>query len=256
MASKNIFSIIGDEITIYNKNWSKQSVATIRDDYIDEIQSVTWSKNGDYLYNRELGYLHIYIMKKWYGEALYVVMKENDYIIDHMDNDGFNCSISNLCFLTSDENKAKGLTLDKMSKEKFHIALSLYKDFNTQLIQITIVFNYPAVAKIHSLKAPAVIELAYLLYDSPYELVINDARMILYEYKYDYSFSPDNLHNVDYHIEGSYGKPIPIEVYDEYIRGEHGHTVFFFNKKAALRGWTLDTNRKFFHLRGEPTTLR
>lgn len=25
--------------------------------------------------------LHIYIMKKWYGEALYVVMKENDYII-------------------------------------------------------------------------------------------------------------------------------------------------------------------------------
>jgi hypothetical protein len=253
MASKNIFSINGNEITIFNKRWDKIATATIRSDYIDEIQSVTWSKNGEYLYNKEHGYLHIYIMKKWYGEVLYASMKENDYIIDHMDNEGFNCSISNLCFLTSDENKAKGLTLDKMSREKCHIALSLYKDFHTQLMQITIVFNYPAVAKIRELEASAVIELAYLLYNSPDELVINDARMILYEYKNDYSFSPENLHDVDYHIEGTYGTLVPIEVYDEYITGNHGHAVCFFKRKSPLKEWTLETKRKFFHLRGEPT---
>jgi hypothetical protein len=89
MASKNTFLIIGDEITINNQNWDKPSIATIRDDYIDEIQSVTWPKNGDYLYNKAYGYLHIYIMKKWYGEEQYSAMKESDYVVDHMDNDGF-----------------------------------------------------------------------------------------------------------------------------------------------------------------------
>lgn len=36
------------------------------------------------------------------------------------------------------------MTVDKMSSDKSHIALSMFKDFDTKLFQITIFFNYPA----------------------------------------------------------------------------------------------------------------
>ena len=164
-------------------------------------------------------------------------MYQNGYVIDHMDNNGHNCSIDNLCFLLADENKAKGFTVDKMSEEKTHIALSLYKNFSTELIQITIMFNYPAIAKISKINSPAVIDLVYLLYDREYPEVINDARTILYDYYREHIFEPKKLHYIDYHIEGAYGAPIPIEVYDEYVAGGHGHAICFFNKIAPIRNW-------------------
>lgn len=62
--SKNTFTISGDQITIAHPDWDFRATATIRDDYAEEIQSVTWSRNGAYLYNAKLGgYLHLYIMK-------------------------------------------------------------------------------------------------------------------------------------------------------------------------------------------------
>jgi len=67
-------------------------------------------------------YIHC---EKWYEEEFYEAMKANDYVVDHMDNNGYNCCIENLCFLTSDENKAKGMAVDKLSREKMHIAVWL-----------------------------------------------------------------------------------------------------------------------------------
>lgn len=72
----------------------------------------------------------------------------NGYMVDHMDNNGYNCCVENLFFLLENENKAKGFALDQYSKEKTHIALTLCRDFETKHFQITIVFNYPAVAKL------------------------------------------------------------------------------------------------------------
>ena len=53
----------------------------------------------------------------------------------------------------------------------------------------------------------------------------------------DFTFEPERLHVADYHIEGG-----------------HGHTVFFFNKKAPMLGWKAEEQRRFFHLRGKPIT--
>ena len=87
--SKNNFTISGDMITIAHPDWDFIATATIRDDYAEEFQSVTWSKKGEYLYNEKLGgYLHIYIMKKWYGEETYEQMSADGYVVDHMDNNG------------------------------------------------------------------------------------------------------------------------------------------------------------------------
>ena len=55
-------------------------------------------------------------MRKWYGDDEYEKMKSDGYVVDHMDNDGYNCCIDNLCSLIDDENKAKGMTVDKMSR--------------------------------------------------------------------------------------------------------------------------------------------
>lgn len=62
--SKNIFKIDGDTITISHPDGDFTATASLREDYKEEIQSVTWSKNGSYIYSQKLGvYLHIYIMK-------------------------------------------------------------------------------------------------------------------------------------------------------------------------------------------------
>ena len=248
--SKNTFEISGGRVTIGHPDWDFLAFASIKDEYSDEFQSVTWSKNGEYLYSSKLKvYLHVYIMKKWYGDDVYEKMKAEGCVIDHMDNDGHNCCIDNLSFLLSDENKAKGMTVDKMSADRSYIALSMFKDFDTQLFQITISFNYPATAvNIEGLDRPAVIELAYLLYDCEYEMVINDARAILYDYRRDYSFDPNRLHFIDYQIEGAYRKAYPVEMHDEYLSGKHGHGMALFIKRAPLRGWNKDNKKEFFYL--------
>lgn len=248
--SKNTFEIHRDTVSIYNKDWDCVACASIRDDYKEELMSVTWSNKNGYLYSSTLKtYLHIYIMKKWYGVQKYEDMKKDGFVVDHMDNNGFNCCIDNLAFLISDENKAKGMTVDKMSADKTHIALTLSNDFDTQLKQITIFFNYPAKAVISTLKEPAIIELVYLLYDTDYEIVLNDARQILYDYRKDYSFVPEKLHHIDYHIEGCYGKLWSTSKYDEYLSGEHGGPIFFMMKIAPLKNWKLENKQEFFHLR-------
>ena len=197
-------------------------------------------------------YLHVYIMKKWYGDDVYDDMDAAGYVIDHMDNEGHNCCISNLCFLIEGENKAKGFTMDAYSKDKRYIALSLFKDFVSGLFQITIHFNYPAQIKLDSLESPALIDLAYLLYNSEYEIVINDARKILYDYRRDFSFEPEKLNDVDYHFEGHYGLLYSKERYERYISGSHGYGIFMFEKKAMLQNWTLDAKREYFYLHGKP----
>lgn len=244
--SKNTFERNGDFVTISNPEWDFAATASIRDDYYDELISLTWTRKGDYLYSNKLHtYLHIYVMKKWYGEETYQQMKQGGCVVDHMDNNGHNCRISNLCFLLDNENKAKGMTVDKMSANKSYIALSMYKDFETKLLQMTIVFNYPATAVISGLEKPAVVKLAYFLYDCEYEMVINDARTVLYDYRRNYSFNPEKLHFIDYHIEGLYGKAYSIEDYNQYLEGKHGHAVAYFVKKAPLSGWTVDTKKEY-----------
>lgn len=249
--SKNKFEIFDNYVLISNDDWNFVAQASIRDDYKEELMSVTWSKNGRYLYSKKLKtYLHIYIMKKWYGEETYKIMCQEDCVVDHMDNNGYNCCINNLAFLVSSENKAKGLTVDKMADDKRYMALSLFKDFETKLYQITIVYNYPAKAIISGLEKDAVVELVYLLYDCDYEIVLNDARIILYDfYKRGYIFQPEKLNNIDYHIEGCYGKAIDIESYNRMLEKGSKKITARICKKSMLKNWTVERKEEFFYLR-------
>ncbi len=245
--SKNSFNYYGNELTISKEEWNFLVVVTIRDDYIDELKSVTWWLNGKYPYNSKLGYLHSYIMKKRYGDELYKKMREKEFVIDHIDNDSKNCRIENLSFLSNARNKAKGLTINQDNNNKNFIAMTMFKDFFIQLYQITIVFNYPAtlrVEKSNNFDVLARIELAYLLYEDDYLIVLNDADSILRDYYEKYIFYPEKLRFIDYVIEGRVIENMvtPEEYNLRLERTRCPHLV----KKSLLRGWKREDRKETF----------
>ena len=74
------------------------------------------------------------IMEKWYTKEILDTMTADNFVVDHMDGDGFNCNINNLCFLSRNENVAKGNTLDIECKNTEHIALKMFKDFQYMML--------------------------------------------------------------------------------------------------------------------------
>lgn len=62
MPSKNTFERYGDEIHIFRDSWDQVAMTTYREDYYEELTSVTWTATPKYLTNNKLGLLHRYIM--------------------------------------------------------------------------------------------------------------------------------------------------------------------------------------------------
>ena len=209
MPSKNKFEISGDDIHIYGEGWNKIAKTTYREDYYDELTSVTWTAENGYLKNAKLGYLHRYIMGKWYGEDMVSDMLNKNIIVDHMKNDGFDCRISNLEFLIKSYNTAKGQILDVNSKDmKYHIALNLFKDFDTGLYQITIGFNDDVWLVDNINKTKRSLKRLKLLYNCDYRIVINDAEGILLDYQTQQVVNIDKLRCIE--CKPAYGKFIHI----------------------------------------------
>lgn len=202
MSSKNTFMQNGDILTISREGWDIRPVATFREDYIDEMKSVTWGVNNGYLYNRKLGYLHRYIVQKWYGQEVLDAFTKADCVVDHMDGNKYNCQISNLAFLSSDENKAKGFTVDKQRHEmQWNLALNMFRDFDTGYYQITIFFNKMMYLVNSASGEYYPVSALKLLYTTGYEIVINDARSILLSYRENGKFGLGKLSYAEYRIE-------------------------------------------------------
>lgn len=248
MASKNKFEVHGETIHISRDEWSKLACTTYREDYYDELKSVTWGESKGYLKSQKLGYLHRYIVSKWYGQELLDEMTKAGWVVDHMNNNGFDCEISNLYFLSSDENKAKGFTVDKKSEAlRSRIALNMFKDFTTGLFQITIFFN-DEMYFVNSITGESFqVSSLKLLYNADYTLVINDARTILLNYEQNKKFELGKLHFIDYKIE----KALLIRLKDEdrnkaiiEIDGEH---YILINERTRMhkinydKGWLPKT---------------
>lgn len=248
MEEQTIYEISEQEMEIFRPSWNKRAKITVRDDYRDEIIKHKWSLINGYPHNSKLGYLHIYIMNKWYGSDMCEKMKKNNFVIDHMNNNHMDVTIRNLAFLNADENVAKGHHFDKVNKGKMYIALSMFRDFDKELFQVTINFNYPAKIIHPDITEPAVLMIAYLLYDDDYPKVIFDCQQILNEYYKKYTISPIYLRCIDYDLEGCYGEQYSKEVYDYYMSGKHGHRVCFFYSRAPRKDWDTNTKLERFYL--------
>lgn len=201
MPSKNTFDVNGDTITIMRKDWDQVALATYRDDYFNELSTHTWSINNGYPTNQTLGGgLHRYMMSKWYGEDVLKDLTEKGYVVDHMNNNHMDCRICNLEFLKHDRNVAKGMYLDKESRQMEHrLAISLFKDFKTGCYQITIGCNDTIVSEDSEGKKHYINSIK-LLYNCDYSLVVLDAEAILTEYESENKFSTSALHCCDQRV--------------------------------------------------------
>lgn len=199
MKSNCEFRINGDDVTIYRRDRNEIMFTTYRTDYWEELSSQTWRINKQgYPESSKLGTLHRYIMGKWYGEEVLAELTSKGYVVDHLDNDHNNCTISNLEFLKKDYNTSKGQWLDKQTKElKQRFALAIYKDFRTNCYQITIGMNDPVVRKDE--EGEHFVGSVKFLYTSDYPIVIKDAEMMLLDLE-RVQFNPEKYNAVSIRV--------------------------------------------------------
>ena len=187
-------------------------------DYVPELWEVvnttSWyiqkNKKGKPKYLRSSKYsksLHQIVMIYWYGEEVFEEMRKRNFVIDHIDNDGFNCDINNLTYLYKNENTAKGLTYDIERKNTERVAaLNIFKDFNSRRFQITIGFNRRYSLMIGAELIP--ITTIKLLYNDDYIVVLNDAKNILHGIN---SYNRVNLSKLNY-IDMKYEKEVLLKL--------------------------------------------
>ena len=240
------FNVYDDLVTIYRDVFPKLALTTYREDYYDELTSLTWSLKNGYLHSHKLDkYLHQYIMEKWYGEDVVKDMYSKDWIIEHMDNDGLNCQVSNLEFLPKNRNSSKALGYDKERKNSIDICVNMFKDFSTNCYQITLAFNDTIILKDNSCNELEELNGIRLLYnsDKQYITVVSDADKILIDFKEYRKVNLDKLEFDDFEKIPAIYTDIPKEgsedffikeIGDELVIGGKGVLVNSINYK---KGW-------------------
>lgn len=178
-------SVYNDRISISIKGMDKLAFVNYTDELFEIIKRArfrvpdTPDKIKKYKYpysNEHKKTLHQIVFDYYFGEDLRKKSYNLGYIIEHLDNDGFNCDISNLFILKDVKNTYKGWNFDKKRKEALSIiALKIYHILSNRTFQITIGFNQSFV----NLRSKKAISTISLLYDYNYEIVLQDAEQIL-----------------------------------------------------------------------------
>lgn len=178
-------SVYNDKISINIKGTNKLAFVNYTEELLQIIKSArfripkTKKAIEEYRYpysNEYKKYLHQIVIDYFFGEDVRERFYQSNYIIEHLDNDGFNCDISNLFFLKDIKNTYKGWYFDKEVEKAMPImALRIYHIIQNRTFQIAIVFNQSFVNK----ASKRVLDTVRLLYDYDYEIVLQDAEQIL-----------------------------------------------------------------------------
>lgn len=176
-----------DQVTIVRPDRNEIMFTTYIENCWDEITNELWRLDSKgYPVSSRLGYLHVYIMGKWYGEKAVEEFKNKGYVIDHISNEHNDCRLCNLEFLKQNYNTAKGQQLDKdMKRLRRQLALAIYKDHETGNFQITIGCNEYICGHDRDGNEYAV-DSFKLLYGGDYNrypIVLSDAEGILLSYE-------------------------------------------------------------------------
>ena len=113
---------VGDVYELKRGQW-KGHTARISNDpaLLEKVKKYTWTYcEGDhpYLRNSVLKVsLHEFVMFHIYGEETIKQLQAAGNIIEHLDNNGLNCTYENLHILSADMNKTKAFSVDKMGKK-------------------------------------------------------------------------------------------------------------------------------------------
>lgn len=217
------------------------------------ISGTSWTVQNDnkekpkYIKSNGLGKtLHQVIIDFYFTEEVRKDAYKKDFIIEHLDNEGFNCKISNLYFLKKLTNTYKGWYFDKKSNESIPIVLiKMFHVIETQRFQITAAFNRQFTNQESGKDLCSV----KLLYDTPYDIVFQDAETLL-NYILDYQkFDVAELRHLlrfkDIRVE-EYEQIPPSEEYQNLqggnviVRDGHAYIVQGFDDNMRLISIAFD----------------
>lgn len=182
-ATDQIVAHDNKKITINRPTFKCLASVTYTEELYNMVASTTWTKvtsetGKEYLKSAKYGLLHQLVIRYFYGDDVLIEAYKNDYVIDHLDNNGYECTYENLTLIPKKENSAKGLTYDIERAESIRkFAINITKDFDTMEFQISLAFNQPANIKIEEEDVPLV--RLYLRYGTDYRTTFIDARSIL-----------------------------------------------------------------------------
>lgn len=88
---------------------------------LNEVKKYIWTYNEGkhpYLRNGVTGMsLHEFVISYIYGHEYVKKMISTGHIIEHLDNNGLNCTYENLHIISDDWNKTKAFSIDRINKE-------------------------------------------------------------------------------------------------------------------------------------------
>lgn len=122
MAKSMDIEIEGNKIKLQREQW-QGNVAYISNypGLLDEVKKYTWTytkKGHPYLNCSVLEVsLHKFVLQYLYGKERLDEMLGRSNIIEHLDNNGLNCTYENLHVLSEDMNKSKAFSIDKKNAE-------------------------------------------------------------------------------------------------------------------------------------------
>lgn len=114
---------IGNVYELKRDQWKGNTAQITKDpELLEKVKQLTWthSETGHpYLNNSKTGTsLHKFVLCHIYGEDYVNRMLAAGNIIEHLDNDGLNCTYENLHIISESLNKAKAFSIDSLSKEE------------------------------------------------------------------------------------------------------------------------------------------
>ncbi len=160
MAKELKVEFVGNHIRLTREQWKgKDAYITNYPGLLDEVKKYTWTYTGDahtYLRNNILATsLHKFVLDYLYGKEKIDEMIGESNIIEHLDNNGLNCTYENLHILSSDLNKAKAFSVDKEYEYlKTNIIPAMitdvYYNHNKKIFQMQVTFNKDIVFNINT----------------------------------------------------------------------------------------------------------
>ena len=111
-------AIEDDRVRLQREQWQGNSAYISNyPGLLDEVKKYTWTYSAGehpYLNCSVLGVsLHKFVLQFLYGKDKLEEMLGKSNIIEHLDNNGLNCTYENLHVLSEDMNKAKAFSIDK-----------------------------------------------------------------------------------------------------------------------------------------------
>lgn len=147
-----IISEVGNVYELRRNQWRGKVARITKDqELLNEVRKYTWTcceGKHPYLRCSKLGVsLHKFVLDFVYGKENIDKMLAKGNIIEHLDNDGLNCTYENLHIMSDDMNKAKAFSIDKKSKESENDSfpvyiLDVYYLHEKKQFQLQIFMNY------------------------------------------------------------------------------------------------------------------